>query len=42
MTPVDVLKQRLQVAHSPYRGVADAAATILRTEGLGAFFRSYR
>lgn len=42
MTPADVIKQRLQVAHSPYRGVMDCITQILRKEGPGAFFKSYR
>lgn len=42
MTPVDSVKQRLQVEGSPYRGVLDAARSMARQEGLGAFFRSYR
>lgn len=32
----------LQLEGSPYRGVLDAARSMLRNEGLGAFFRSYR
>ena len=31
-----------QVEGSPYRGVLDAARSMARQEGLGAFFRSYR
>ncbi|KAG2437655.1 hypothetical protein HYH02_011036 [Chlamydomonas schloesseri] len=42
MTPVDSVKQRCQLEGSPYRGVLDAARSMLRTEGIGAFFRSYR
>eukprot|EP00198_Chlamydomonas_reinhardtii_P009992 XP_001699329.1 predicted protein [Chlamydomonas reinhardtii] len=42
MTPVDSVKQRCQLEGSPYRGVLDAARSMLRNEGLGAFFRSYR
>ncbi|KAF8055036.1 SPAC8C9.12c [Scenedesmus sp. PABB004] len=42
MTPVDVIKQRLQVAHSPYRGLVDCTATVLRQEGVAALYRSYR
>jgi solute carrier family 25 iron transporter 28/37 len=42
MVPIDVVKQRLQVAHSPYKGVADCATKVLRQEGVGALYRSYR
>lgn len=42
MTPADVVKQRLQVAGSPYSGVVDCVRTVLATEGVGAFFRSLR
>jgi solute carrier family 25 iron transporter 28/37 len=42
MTPVDVIKQRLQVAHSPYRGVLDCVRKVLQQEGPGALWKSYR
>lgn len=42
MTPVDVIKQRLQVAHSPYAGVADCVRKVLQQEGVGALYKSYR
>ena len=42
MTPADVVKQRLQVAGSPYSGVFDCVRTVVATEGVGAFFRSLR
>jgi solute carrier family 25 (mitochondrial iron transporter), member 28/37 len=42
MTPVDVVKQRLQVAHSPYRGAADCVRRVARDEGVAALWRSYR
>jgi solute carrier family 25 iron transporter 28/37 len=42
MTPVDVVKQRLQVAHSPYCGVGDCVSRVVREEGPGALWRSYR
>uniref|UniRef100_A0A383WH93 Mitochondrial carrier protein n=1 Tax=Tetradesmus obliquus TaxID=3088 RepID=A0A383WH93_TETOB len=42
MTPVDVVKQRLQVAHSPYKGLADCTRQILQHEGVGALYKSYR
>ena len=42
MTPSDVVKQRLQVANSPYRGMTDCILRVTREEGLAAFFKSYR
>lgn len=36
-----VIKQRLQVYNSPYRGVYDCARSVLRTEGISAFYRSF-
>jgi hypothetical protein len=39
--PVDTVKQRLQMLNSPYRGVWDCAARTVRTEGVGALYRSY-
>lgn len=39
LTPVDVVKQRLQLGL--YRGALDCARQVLRKEGLMAFFRSY-
>ena len=41
MTPADVVKQRLQLAHSPYAGVWDCTKRMLREEGARPFFRSY-
>lgn len=38
---VAVVKQRLQMCCSPYSTVSAATASILRTEGLRAFYRSY-
>uniref|UniRef100_A0A0D6R3X2 Mitochondrial carrier protein n=1 Tax=Araucaria cunninghamii TaxID=56994 RepID=A0A0D6R3X2_ARACU len=40
--PMDVVKQRLQLRSSPYRGVMDCVKRILREEGFGAFYASYR
>lgn len=37
-----LLSRAMQVEGSPYRGVMDAARQMLRREGIGAFFRSYR
>uniref|UniRef100_A0A3Q3VY59 Mitoferrin-1 n=1 Tax=Mola mola TaxID=94237 RepID=A0A3Q3VY59_MOLML len=36
-----VIKQRMQMYNSPYRGLWDCVQTVTRTEGLGAFYRSY-
>lgn len=41
MNPVEVIKQRLQVYDSPYRGVFNCAKQILKTEGVTAFYRSF-
>lgn len=41
ITPLDVVKQRLQVAASPYSGVMDCIRSTLRNEGLIAFYASY-
>ena len=42
MTPSDVVKQRLQVANSPYRGMIDCILRVSREEGISAFFKSYK
>ncbi|XP_052745067.1 mitoferrin-2 [Bicyclus anynana] len=39
--PAEVVKQRLQMLHSPYRGVWECARHVYRAEGLRAFYRSY-
>ncbi|PSC73762.1 mitochondrial carrier [Micractinium conductrix] len=41
MTPWDVIKQRMQVRHSPYRSVLHCASETWRKEGLSAFYKSY-
>ncbi|URE42812.1 Mitochondrial carrier protein [Musa troglodytarum] len=41
-TPMDTVKQRLQLKSSPYKGVADCISRVLREEGIRAFFASYR
>lgn len=41
MNPCEVIKQRLQVYDSPYKGVFNCANHILRTEGITAFYRSF-
>jgi solute carrier family 25 iron transporter 28/37 len=39
-TPLDTVKQRLQIANSPYTGMINCASRTLRDEGWQAFFRS--
>jgi solute carrier family 25 (mitochondrial iron transporter), member 28/37 len=39
MTPMDVIKQRLQLGY--YRGIGDCVRTIYATEGLSALYRSF-
>ncbi|XP_068614965.1 mitoferrin-2-like [Brachionichthys hirsutus] len=41
MNPAEVVKQRLQMYNSPYRGVLDCVHAVCRKEGLAAFYRSY-
>uniref|UniRef100_A0AAV2LLF4 Uncharacterized protein n=1 Tax=Knipowitschia caucasica TaxID=637954 RepID=A0AAV2LLF4_KNICA len=41
MNPAEVVKQRMQMFNSPYRGVVHCASSLLRREGAGAFYRSY-
>uniref|UniRef100_A0A8C3BU61 Mitoferrin-1 n=1 Tax=Cairina moschata TaxID=8855 RepID=A0A8C3BU61_CAIMO len=36
-----VVKQRMQMFNSPYKSVLQCVRTVRRTEGLGAFYRSY-
>lgn len=38
--PFDTVKQRLQVAHSPYSGIADCVRMMVRQEGIGSLFKS--
>ncbi|XP_054780034.1 uncharacterized mitochondrial carrier C8C9.12c-like isoform X1 [Prosopis cineraria] len=42
MTPMDVVKQRLQLKSSPYKGVWDCVKKVLKEEGAGALYASYR
>nr|CAA07568.1 Mitochondrial carrier protein [Ribes nigrum] len=42
ITPMDVVKQRLQLQSSPYKGVVDCVRRVLVEEGIGAFYASYR
>ncbi|PZC73217.1 hypothetical protein B5X24_HaOG209897 [Helicoverpa armigera] len=37
----EVVKQRMQMLNSPYRGVWECARHVFRTEGARAFYRSY-
>ncbi|XP_059179210.1 mitoferrin-2-like isoform X2 [Physella acuta] len=41
MNPADVVKQRMQIYGSPYQSTLICFREILRTEGIGAFYRSY-
>ncbi|XP_058715346.1 mitoferrin-1 isoform X2 [Poecile atricapillus] len=41
MNPAEVVKQRLQMFNSPYTSVLGCVRTVHRTEGFGAFYRSY-
>lgn len=41
-TPMDMVKQRLQLKNSPYMGVLDCVRTVLKEEGFRAFYASYR
>ena len=40
-TPVDTVKQRLQMVNSPYSGVWDCVKGTVRSQGIGALYRSY-
>jgi len=41
MVPSDVIKQRLQMYNSPYRGIIDCVVKTSQKEGVRAFYRSY-
>ncbi|ESP00444.1 hypothetical protein LOTGIDRAFT_140739 [Lottia gigantea] len=41
MNPADVVKQRMQMFGSPYKTCIDCGRTILKEEGIGAFYRSF-
>jgi solute carrier family 25 iron transporter 28/37 len=41
-TPMDVVKQRLQLRHSPYSSVLDCIRKTMKEEGFSAFYKSYR
>ncbi|KAL6986323.1 hypothetical protein U1Q18_019690 [Sarracenia purpurea var. burkii] len=42
LTPMDVVKQRLQLRRSPYGGVSDCMVKMFRAEGIRAFYASYK
>ncbi|KAK9290009.1 hypothetical protein L1049_008172 [Liquidambar formosana] len=42
ITPMDMVKQRLQLESSPYKGVGNCVKRVLVEEGIGAFYASYR
>lgn len=41
MTPMDVVKQRIQMHNSQCTGILNCFVTIYKTEGIRAFYRSY-
>ncbi|XP_019178522.1 PREDICTED: mitoferrin-like [Ipomoea nil] len=41
-TPMDMVKQRLQLSSSPYKGVMDCMRVVFREEGIKAFYASYK
>ncbi|KAL8089173.1 uncharacterized protein LOC141698030 [Apium graveolens] len=41
-TPMDMVKQRLQLSSSPYKGVLDCVRRVVKEEGYRAFYASYR
>ncbi|CAM4725547.1 hypothetical protein PO909_019717 [Leuciscus waleckii] len=41
MNPAEVVKQRMQMYNSPYRGVLDCMRCVWQREGMLAFYRSY-
>ncbi|CAH9121093.1 unnamed protein product [Cuscuta epithymum] len=41
-TPMDMVKQRLQLSSSQYKGVMDCVRVVLREEGVRAFYASYK
>lgn len=42
LTPMDMVKQRLQLGNSGYKGVLDCVKRVMAEEGFGAFYASYR
>lgn len=41
MNPAEVVKQRMQMFNSPYRGLWDCVVKVTQREGVAAFYRSY-
>lgn len=41
-TPMDMVKQRLQLRDTPYKGVGDCVTRVFKEEGFRAFYASYR
>ncbi|XP_068130831.1 mitoferrin-1 [Hyperolius riggenbachi] len=41
MNPAEVVKQRMQMFNSPYRNMMHCIRSISKSEGVGAFYRSY-
>lgn len=41
MNPAEVVKQRMQMAYSPYGGSLECIRCIYKREGIVAFYRSY-
>jgi len=41
MTPMDAVKQRLQLGLKNYKGLMDCVRTVIRTEGFGALYAGY-
>ncbi|CAI9620595.1 unnamed protein product [Staurois parvus] len=41
MNPAEVVKQRMQMYNSPYRSMLHCIHSVNKTEGVGAFYRSY-
>ncbi|KAJ8686806.1 hypothetical protein QAD02_022600 [Eretmocerus hayati] len=42
MNPAEVIKQRMQIPNTPYKTVVDCIRHVYKTEGVAAFYRSYR
>lgn len=42
LTPMDMVKQRLQLRDSPYKGVCECVRRVFKEEGVRAFYASYR
>ena len=41
VTPLDVVKQRMQLCNSPYRNITHCIQSIIAEEGFRAFYASY-